>query len=102
VVGRKREGQVDVVGPEAVVPKGGLASLCGWLGDVEEDMGRRFFGIEMASLRHFFFFEEHCFPKWWVEQPAEDCAPETALANKLFTLSVTRHVSQPMGLIPQQ
>jgi hypothetical protein len=48
------------------------------------------------------FFEEHCFPKWWVEQPAEDCAPETALANELFTLSVMRHDSQRMGLIPQQ
>jgi hypothetical protein len=60
VVGRKREDQVDVVGPEAVVPKGGLASLCGWLGDVEENMGRRFFfDIEMASLRY--FIEEHCF-----------------------------------------
>lgn len=42
-MGRKREDQVDVVGPEAVVPKGGLASLCGWLGDMEENMGRSFF-----------------------------------------------------------
>jgi len=97
-VGRKREGQVEVVDPEAVVPKGGLASLCGWLGDVET-WGEDFLDIEMASLRH--FIEEHCFPKWWVEQPAEDFAPETALTDKLFTLSVTRHDSQPMGLIPQ-
>jgi hypothetical protein len=38
-----------------------------------------FLDIEMVSLRY--FIEEHCFQKWWVEQSAEDFAPETALAD---------------------
>jgi hypothetical protein len=81
--------------------KAGLHHYADGLEMWKRTWGNDFLDIEMASLRHF-FFEEHCFPKWWVEQPAEDCAPETALANELFTLSVMRHDSQRMGLIPQQ
>jgi hypothetical protein len=79
--------------------KAGLHHYADGLRCGREHGAKIFLDIEMASLRH--FIEEHCFPKWWVEQPAEGFAPETALADKLFTLSVTRYDSQPIGLIPQ-